>query len=99
MKQFVNRGDLDVVDDQPSSMPDPGKEIRELDLRQRIGMRSVHHHQVHLTFKRVPRQGVLGLTLDEDYVFGSKIALFTQLGDGPVLAFDRKSDVVIARMR
>jgi hypothetical protein len=37
-------------------------------------MRPVHQRKVHLAVKRVCRQGVPGLTVDEDYVFGSKIA-------------------------
>ena len=59
----------------------------------------IQQHQVHLTFKLVYRQDVLGFTLYKGHVFSSKIALFTQFGDGPVLTFDRKSDVVIACMR
>jgi len=77
----------------------PGKEIRELDLRERIGMRPIQQHQVHLAIKPVPRHGILGLALDENHVFGSKIGLFTQLSDCSVLAFYRKSDVPMARVR
>src|ERR1035437_1515098 len=99
MKQFVDRGNLDVVQYQPSSPPDPGKEIRELDLRERIGMRPVQQHQVHLAFKLIPRQGVLGFTLDEERAFRSQIVMFTQLGKGPVRTFYGKSRVAMARVR
>lgn len=74
-KEFVNRGDLDVVEHDPPSHPDRGEKVRKFDLGQRVGVGAIEQHQIHVAVQPVPGHGLPGLPFDEGYLAGEEIAM------------------------
>ena len=61
-------------------------------------MRPVQKHQIEFAFKLV-RGSVCFVSPSTKSLLGAKIAVLSQLGNGPVLTFYRESRVAIARVR
>jgi hypothetical protein len=59
----------------------------------------VHQHQIHQALPFVSRQGLFRLAFNEGGAFLTKSVLFPKFGDGAVVSFNRKCDVMLAHLR